>query len=151
MAKARTFHVSDVLSISNGRLVSTRHVDGIYDILNWLTQDNLFTHQLPRASEECRPWQLRWFPELEKANTAEANAALDAAIDESGGDDGCTAWMLLLRELYGIRESYELKPIPRDDHEHKDPYDEMVQMRGTDEGIIILDAPAPDGGEGEKA
>ena len=31
-------------------------MDGIYDILNFLTGDNLYTHQLPRAMRECEPW-----------------------------------------------------------------------------------------------
>jgi len=45
----KDFHISDILSITDGRLVSTRHMDGIYEILNFMTGDNLFTHQLPRS------------------------------------------------------------------------------------------------------
>ena len=50
---AREFHLGDILSITTGRLVSPRHIDGVYDILNWMTGDNLMTHQLPRACGEC--------------------------------------------------------------------------------------------------
>lgn len=60
----KLFHISDVLSITTGRLVSNRHMDGVYDILNFLTGDNLYTHQLPRASRECEAWLRTQFPKL---------------------------------------------------------------------------------------
>lgn len=58
----KSFHLGDVLSITHDRLVSPRHMEGVYDICNWLTQDNLFTHQLPRVHDECRAAQKprRW-------------------------------------------------------------------------------------------
>ena len=61
---AKQFHISDVLSVTTGRLVSSRHMEGIYEILNFLTGDNLFTHQLPRAMRECEPWLRSQFPYL---------------------------------------------------------------------------------------
>lgn len=56
MTQTSSFHIGDILSITTGRLVSPRHIDGVYDILNWMTGDNLFTHQLPRAAGECAEW-----------------------------------------------------------------------------------------------
>ena len=50
---SRDFHIGDILSVTTGRLVSPRRMDGVYDILNFMTGDNLFTHQLPRAAREC--------------------------------------------------------------------------------------------------
>ncbi len=60
----KSFHLGDILSITTGRLVSLRHIDGVYDILNFMTGDNLFTHQLPRASRECAPELKKQFPAL---------------------------------------------------------------------------------------
>ena len=60
----KLFHISDVLSVATGRLVSSRHMDGIYEILNFLTGDSLFTHQLPRAMNECKSWLRSTFPML---------------------------------------------------------------------------------------
>jgi hypothetical protein len=37
----RPFHLGDVLTITTGRLVSPRHMDGVYDVLNFMTGDNL--------------------------------------------------------------------------------------------------------------
>ncbi len=51
--KNRMFHIGDVLSVTTGKLVSPRHMDGIYDILNYMTGENLFTHQLSRACDVC--------------------------------------------------------------------------------------------------
>jgi hypothetical protein len=45
----RTFDLGDVLSITTGRLVSQRGMDGIYDVLNFMTGDDLMTHQLPKS------------------------------------------------------------------------------------------------------
>ena len=66
----RNFHLSDILSITTGRLVSTRHMEGVYEILNWMTQDDLFTHQLGRASEECAPILCTLYPELSETALA---------------------------------------------------------------------------------
>lgn len=70
----KQFHISDVLSVTTGRLVSTRHMAGIYEILNHMTNDQLFTHQLPRASAECKPWLIRQYPQLADVD----GGALDA-------------------------------------------------------------------------
>ena len=60
----RQFHLGDILSVTTGCLVSPRHMDGVYDILNWMTGDNLFTHQLPRANDECQGPLLAQHPDL---------------------------------------------------------------------------------------
>ncbi len=60
----KNFHIGDVLSITTGCLVSPRKMEGVYDILNFMTGDNLFTHQLPRASDECKPYLFKQYPQL---------------------------------------------------------------------------------------
>jgi len=109
----------------------------VYDILNWMTKDSLFTHQLPRAVRECAPWLFRWFPELATVDEIDL-ARMDSAIEELGAEKGVERWLGDVQRLRGLRDCYEVPRIPADDHERKDPYDELVTMRGTDEGIIIL-------------
>ena len=98
----KTFHISDVLSVTTGRLVSSRHMGGIYEILNFLTGDNLFTHQLPRAMKECLPWLRTQFPNL--MDDAVIMRGLLLALDENiekakaQGDKkaieaACSAWV----------------------------------------------------------
>lgn len=62
--ETKLFHLGDVLSITDGRMMSPRHMDGIYDILSFMTGDSLFTHQLPRAMKECQPFLLKQHPQL---------------------------------------------------------------------------------------
>ena len=62
--ETREFHLGDILSITTGYLVSRRHMKGVYDILNFMTGDTLFTHQLPRAGDECKPYLLKQFSQF---------------------------------------------------------------------------------------
>ena len=71
--KTKKFHLGDILSVTMGRLVSPRHMDGIYDILNFMTGDNLFTHQLPTASRVCKPDLLRQHPQLKNVDASGVN------------------------------------------------------------------------------
>lgn len=48
------FTTGEVISAGTGRLCC--QMDGVYRILNYLTGDNLYTHQLPRAFKACEAW-----------------------------------------------------------------------------------------------
>ncbi len=123
--ESRSFHLGDILSITTERLLSPRLMEGIYDILDFMAQDKLWTHQLPRASRECKPWLLRWYPQLKE-------------IDVSGVcKDNWEAFLDEMISQYG--EELTVWTIPQDDHEHKHPWDELVEMRGTDEGIVVIE------------
>jgi len=139
----KPFPARVLLSVTTGRLLTEPRgprdngIGDLYLLLNHMTGDDLFTHQLPRVSEECKPWLLRWFPELAKADEqlADLDSRLERYADDAAAID---CW---LDQLYrsGIQRSYDVGQIPQDDHERKDPYDELVAMRGTDEGIIVVD------------
>lgn len=60
----RSFHLGDILSITTGCLVSPRHMDGVYDILNFMTGNDLYTHQLPSVAGEMAPRLLAQHPQL---------------------------------------------------------------------------------------
>lgn len=134
---SKVFPLGDILTITTGRLVAEDGMVAIYRILDYLTQDKLMTHQLPRASDECKPWLLQWHPELAVAST-ETDALDNLTEDVKNSGEACRLWVAYVRTKCGLPESLELEPIPQDDHERKDPYDELVAMRGTDEGIFIL-------------
>jgi hypothetical protein len=118
------FHIGDVLSITTERLVSLSHIDGVYRILNYLTQDNLFTHQLPRAMRECQPWLLRWHPEL-------ADVKVPSFTDKAS----VLAWLGEQAARFG--EWFDLEPIPQDDHTQRDPIAELVEMVGPEKVIVV--------------
>jgi len=147
----KTFPLRTVLTVTTGLLL-TKPKDGgngigdLYDILNHMTGDNLFTHQLGRAGGECKPWLVRWFPELDSPELQIEVATLQEMLKTSSGKSETE--MLIVGWLSGVtakgvaKEEYAIERIPMDDHETIDPYDELVQMRGTDEGVLLVD---PDG------
>jgi hypothetical protein len=112
----RLFHISDVLSITTGRLVSSRHMEGIYDILNFLTGDELLTHQLPRAAKECEPWLKTQFPQLFPDNPLMIGLlnGLDQNIEGILNSDRgpcIVRWVEAVRQAVGLPEHlpvYEL-------------------------------------------
>ena len=110
---AKEFHLGDILSISTDRLVSPTRMDGVYDILNYMTGDNLFTHQLPRAMEECAPYLLDQMPWL-------------AEIQPDDDVEDWEVWLLCQAAERG--EYHFVQPIPADDHDIIDPVDELQQM-----------------------
>lgn len=123
---ARDFHLGDLLSISDGRLVSPRHMDGIYDILNWMAGDSLFTHQLPRAMQECRPHLIKQHPWLESDAMSKRLAALTVALGEPCDPKHVVeAWLADAVTEFG--EVHPIEPVP-EAHEPKDPIEELREM-----------------------
>ena len=137
--QTKQFHLGDVLSITTGRLVSSRNIYGVYDILNFMTGDNLCTHQLPRAIRECEPHLLKKHPELGTAEMDEALAVLDRNLDGVEDKDArervVRDWLESQVERYG--EMLDVAPIPSEAHEVKNPIDEAVEMMGGPEKVVV--------------
>jgi hypothetical protein len=129
MTETRTFHLGDILSITTGRLVSPRHIDGVYDILNWMTGDNLFTHQLPRACDECEGPLLAQHPDL---------AAIIPPETFGGDKDAVDRWLAEQVTIYG--ETREVAPLAAEDHTRIDPFTELRMMR-PDAEVIVVEVP----------
>ena len=132
----KLFHISDLLSVTTGRLVSSRHVGGVYEILNFLTGDNLYTHQLPRAMDECAPWLRAQFPAImeDSAGMPERLAVLDATI--KAAPENTTAavanWVEDVRVASGLPEMVPVYELGADMHTHIDPIEEARAMVGDD-------------------
>jgi hypothetical protein len=128
MSATKTFHLGDILTITTGRLVSPRHIEGVYDILNWMTGDNLMTHQLPRASEECQGPLLAQHPDL----------AAIVPPDDFGTDPkaGVEAWLAEQVAVYG--ETREVAPLAADEHTYIDPFTEMRKVAPQAEVITVV-------------
>jgi len=128
------FHISDVLSITHGRLVSTRHMDGIYDICNFLTGDNIFTHQLPRVISECKGWLLTLHPALHELPLVTDEEILAMKLVSGKPAEWWRLWVQAQIEHFG--EYLDVEPMPKDIHEFKDPIAEAVEMVGKDRVIV---------------
>lgn len=130
----KDFPTLAVLSVTSGRLLTQpkdasegNGIGQMYEVLGWMTDDSPFTHQLGRFAEECKPWIHRWHPEIVEADKLIVESC------EAGNVKACQSAMLA---RFG--ETITLQKIPRDDHDVKSPFDELVAMRGTDEGIEIV-------------
>ena len=138
--QTKQFHLGDVLSITTGRLVSPRHIDGVYDILNFMTGDNLVTHQLPRASDECKPYLVEQFPQLATTEMDSAIADLSDALKSKSGkaqvEKVVADWLAKQVSKYG--EMFAVKPIPTEAHEVKNPIAEAAEMMGGPEKVIVV-------------
>jgi len=124
--ETRDFHIGDILSITTGRLVSPRHIEGVYDILDFMTGDELSTIALPRAARECAPSLLEQHPDL---------AEIEVPRDLSGMDQ-VRSWLGTLVTKYG--ESRPVTPLTSGGHEFKHPLQELADMGYADKTIVVV-------------
>jgi hypothetical protein len=117
-----TFPLADVLTVTTGRLLSHDHMDGLYRILNYLTGDNLMTHQLGRAAETCRPALIRQHPWL-----------ADVAPPEDIDMPDLFAWLAAQESIHG--DALILAPIA--DWRRVDPIGELVARFGPERVIVV--------------
>ncbi len=132
MAGTREFHIGDILSVTTGHLVSPRRMDGLYDLLGWMTGDTLFTHQLPRAARECEPSLREQFPDL----------AAVTYPDGVTGEEPVAAWLAAQVTEHG--HARQVAPLAAEDHTHINPVDELRMMAPDAEVIAIV---VPEGDE----
>jgi hypothetical protein len=118
------FDLGDILSITTGRLVSLSGIAGVYDILNYMTGESLFTHQLPRVCDEARPVILAMHPQL---------AEIDAEAEIT--PDNCNAWLAEQKAIYG--ERLPVPKLSRDQHERIDPISELAEKVHPDNIIVV--------------
>jgi hypothetical protein len=121
---SRKFSLGCVLSVTTGRLLSPKGVDGLYEILNYMTGDNLFTHALPRASKEATPHILRQYPQL---------ADVDAS---SVTRENWKQWLAEQVAKYG--EELELTPIAEGEYTPRNPLEELTEMVGGDKSKVVV-------------
>jgi hypothetical protein len=112
----RTFTLGAVLSALSGKLLCS--MDDLYRVLNFLTGEDLYTHQLPRAFKVAAPFVAQQHPEL-------------ALLDWSTvGRETWQPWLTAQVERFG--PTLELEPIPFGAYEAMDPIAEAIEMRGIE-------------------
>lgn len=120
----RMFHLGDILTVTTGCLVSPRHMDGVYDLLNFMTGDDLMTHQLPRAGRECAPALLDQHPQL-----------CDVVVPEFDGEAHVWRWLGEQVDRYGME--LPVQPLSSEEHTRIGTLAEMAMMRPHMEVIRI--------------
>ena len=138
--EAKRFGLRTVLTVTTGRLLEG--ISDLYAILGWMTGEDPMTHQLPRFNRECNPWLRQWFPALAAADSRLAH--LDALIGDNRNAEfrelAIQTWIAHLRDEFpDIDSEYRVFQIPQDEHERRCPIEELVEMRGTADGIVIVE------------
>lgn len=132
----KEFHIGAVISIITGRFITKGGIGDLYEILDWMTGDKLFTHQLPRASRMCEPILKDLYPELR--NIEFPDMTLVPETDLAGE---WLAWLDRQAEIHG-----EMIKIPKLlEYKHVDPISELVEMTGGKKPIIVIEVPESNG------
>jgi hypothetical protein len=119
VTQARSFHLGDILTVTTGRLVSPRHMDAVYDLLNFMTGDNLFTHQLPRAMDECQPHLLAQHPDLATVVVPDDFGVFGVSAEVAIAD-----WLAGQVVQFGV--SRDVAPLAAGEHTAIDPLAELA-------------------------
>jgi hypothetical protein len=113
------FDLGTILSITDGHLLTD--IGNVYKILDFMTGESNFTHQLPRVGRECRPVILAQHPELSSFDgdgiTPEnARDVLDEAIKKYGNE-------------------FEIAPL--ENYKHVDAIAELGQLLDNRKPVMI--------------
>ncbi len=101
---AREFHLGTLLSVTTGAMVCpTGNPKEFFDLLNYMTADNLDPHEVADAMKECRPFLFRQFPFLANIKLQETNS------------ENFKEWLSHQVELYG--ETFVVQPLPPGAHQ----------------------------------
>lgn len=122
----RNFRLGHVLSITTGILCcegESHPIDGIYKILDFMTGDSNFTHQLPRLCKEAAPVLLQQHPRLVGIS------------GENVGPHNVAEWLTALKAEFG--DSFAVTPMSQDEHEYREPLSEAVEYFAPDKIIIV--------------
>jgi hypothetical protein len=121
--RTTNFPTVDVLSTVTGRLIGK--IDGVYEVLNWMTGESVFTHQLPRISREAQPVMIGTHP------------ALQQAIDEAEQvtPENWETWRDLWLERYG--PTMAVPKMNHHEHERIDPMSEAAQHFRPEQIIAV--------------
>lgn len=140
MSETKRFHLGAVLSIVHGRLLCTGGMDDVYKILSWMTDDDLYTHQLSRASSACEPLLKSFFPVLDTPEVKGDVEGFGDSLSEFGGDklaidEAVSDWLQNRAAEWG--EWFDVPRLPESTWKYRDPFAELVGMVGEDRVLVV--------------
>jgi hypothetical protein len=121
--QTKEFATVDVLSTITGRLMGD--IGGVYEVLNWMTGESVFTHQLPRIGREATPVVVAAHPTLQQA--------VDEA--EQVNQENYKEWRQRWEDRYG--PTIAVPKFGADTHESIDPMSELAEKVHPDKIITI--------------
>lgn len=95
------FHLGDLLSVTDGKMVSPRYVDGVYAVMDFVTGEKHMTHQLSRAADVVKPWLLEQHPWLAGITVPDGLNSKEAVLD----------WLDDVTSIYGVDHIVMAMPL----------------------------------------
>lgn len=114
MIEERSFHLGDILTVVTSKLLSPEGMDGLYAFLNYMADDLVFTNQIPRVMDECRPHILQQYPQFEELDGSSINR------------ETCKDW--LNEQITKFGEYLTIKPLISGIHVYRDAAEEMEEQ-----------------------
>lgn len=109
------FTTATIISVTDGRLLCP--MDDVYAILNHMTGESLFTHELPGAMEKCAPFILAQHP------------GICSMMPPKDAEVNWPQWIKANKEALAVERDVE--PLPADalgEREH--PITSLARMMG---------------------
>lgn len=121
----KAFPIDAVMSTVTGILVCEDGIGCVYEVLNWMTGECVYTHQIPRISREAQHVLLGLHPEMQ--------AAIDEACQVNG--ENWRQWLATWTERYGAEIAVPVMNIA--EHERIDPMSELAEHVHPDRILTI--------------
>ena len=121
----KEFDLGAILNITTKRLFTS--MEDVYEVLNYLTGDSIYTHQLPRVMPLAKAYVLSLYPELTGVgDTVEINSFDDAK-----------AFIKEQKKVFGNK--LPLSPMEKNDgYSYVDPIEEAIDMTSEKTNKIVL-------------
>lgn len=116
------FDLGTVLSITSGKLLTS--IDNVYKILNFMTGDSLYTHQLPRAGRQCEGPIKALYPKL---------VTLSAKAESEVTTENWKTWLANAVEEHG--DEFDIVPLLM--YTKREPLSELAEMVDPDKIIVV--------------
>ncbi len=123
-AALRKFPLADVISVGSGYLVSAKGISAVYEVLNFMTGESIYTHQIPRVSREAAVVLVNQHPFLAIVFDEAKAVTKDNWAEKVAG------W----EARYGAEIS--IKPMSEESHERIDPLSELSEKVGPDKIVV---------------
>jgi hypothetical protein len=126
MNETKTFPIADVLSAVTGCIMREPDgIGGVYEVLNWMTGESLFTHQLPRVSKEAQAFFVKAYPEWAQT------------VGEAKNVNGqtCREWLVKWTSRHG--QTFDVPKFDADGHERIDALSEAAEYFPPDRTIVV--------------
>lgn len=130
----KLYPLNAVLSVATGRAFST--MDELQEILSHITESSIYTHQISRALEVCKPFLLDKFPELQSIEVP-SKEYREKYWNGSQGKRKVRAWIKNCGSKLGY-SSLEIPTLAGSSfrYEMRDPLEELESM--TDKPVIVV-------------